>query len=91
MKKTDEKIEITKVVLKLHGKEIELTIYEAKELKKLLEATFEDTGREHYWYVYPHTTYSIPCTDYTITVGDTTGEISSGTLTVLNTNQSNIS
>ena len=53
-----DKIVVSKIVLKLDGKEVELTIKHAMELKKLLNDTFP--GKEKEYIPYPVTPYIMP-------------------------------
>ena len=54
-----DKIAVSKIVLKLDGKEVELTIKQAMELKKLLNDTFPDKVVKEY-IPYPVTPYIVP-------------------------------
>ena len=91
----DKEVEITKVKLNLGGKEIELTVEQARKLKAALDDLFgKEVIREchsHAWWYYPQYTYI--CTTPTIiapvkwpgheiTCGSTTFDNVTGSLTV---------
>ena len=52
------KIKVSKIVLKLDGKEVELTIKQAMELKKILNDTFPE--KETKYIPYPTVPYAVP-------------------------------
>ena len=74
-----EKIKVSKVVLDINNKEIELSLEEAKELFKILKEFFDSKEKEYVWV--PHfTPYIYPPQDpysstYTITYCSSSEEI----------------
>lgn len=45
---------IEKIVFNVHGKKLELTSEEAKELKQILSDLFGETKVVHEWHTWPH-------------------------------------
>lgn len=77
--KNEEKIELKKIVLKVKGKELELSLGEARDLKNLLKDLLGDTNGTVYiptWYTYHYDTQPVPPyprnSNWIITCGGTT-------------------
>lgn len=70
----DKKIEVKKIVLEIGNNEINLSVDDAKELRRVLDELLSNQQTTVYppWYWYSNTTYG----QWTVTCGD------SGTLTI---------
>lgn len=84
-----DKPTIKKIVFNVHGKTLELTKDEAKELKDILsdlfgakETVYVDRWHHSYPWTYPHWTYTLPNVPYcgTITGMSNTTEVTGNTL-----------
>jgi len=58
-----DEVKVSKIVLEINGKSIELSLEEAKELSEILNGIFKEKVVEKYSYV-PYYPYSYPPYDY---------------------------
>ena len=74
----ENKIEIAKIIIKVAGRELALSIEEAKDLQSLLNKTFGKEERIHYypyWIPFPHTLrygqWDVRCSETAMVVSTT--------------------